>query len=200
MKSLLHLGPCPPLPVRFLHVVFNHLQSSSHHRSQGTSGSFRALVPLWPLLPWGSRLTELPLVAFAALQSKGTDISVGQNFFCRKISEMSNKREVVMLSEMFLPSVQACPFLPVFLVSLLVPGRGKKKGCWNGKAKKSHPNQPLPSHFPGTHKPESILTHPWEPTRRPGSCAGQTTIHRCYSWDMAEFGLQLLQHGGKLLA
>lgn len=130
--------------------MFNHLQSSSHHRSQGTSGSFRALVPLRPLLPWGSRLTELPLVAFAALQSKGTDISVGQNFFCRKISEMSNKREVVMLSEMFLPSVQACPFLPVFLVSLLVPGRGKKKAVGMGKQR---------SHIPTSHSQVISLAH-----------------------------------------
>lgn len=74
-------------------VQFSRLQSSSHHRSQGTSGSFGALVPLRPLLPWGSHLAELPLVAFAALQSKGTDISAGKNSFCRKTSETSDERE-----------------------------------------------------------------------------------------------------------
>lgn len=99
--------------------MFKRLQSSSHHRSQGTSGSFRALVPLWPLLPWGSHLAELPLVAFAALQRKGTGISVGQNFSCRKISDTSNGREnpflTVMFSKRDVPTFwPGLPFSPCF--------------------------------------------------------------------------------------
>lgn len=43
-----------------------------------------------------------------------------------------------MLSEMLLPSGQACPFPPVFLVSLRVPGRGEKKEDVGMGKQKSH--------------------------------------------------------------
>lgn len=73
-------APRRPMPSTANHVsgvVFNHLQSSSHHRSQGTSGSFRALVPLRPLLPWRSCLAKLSLVALAALQNESTEVNTG---------------------------------------------------------------------------------------------------------------------------
>lgn len=182
-QALPHSGLCPPLLVTYLHVVFSHLQSSSsHHRSQGTSGSFRALVPLGPCLPWRSHLAELPLVALAALQSKSTDVSVGHNCFYRQRSRMSKENEIqrrrCYQQEMCLPSGQACLFPPVFLVSLLVPRRAKKN-CWNGKVKKSNPSHPLPGPFPCRLNPGKYPhLFPREPTRRLGSHTGKVTSHK----------------------
>ena len=99
--------------------------------------------------------------------------------------------------EMFLPSGQACPFPPVFLVSLLVPRRAKK-AVGTGKQRSPIPTSHSQASSLVHLNPDSVLTHPilfpWEPTRRLGSHAGKATIHRYYSLSMAEFALELLQH------
>lgn len=61
-------------PVPFLLICCHRAASElyqvcSHHRSQGTSGAFRALVSLWSHLPRWAGLSKLPLVTFAALKT-----------------------------------------------------------------------------------------------------------------------------------